>query len=229
MNTRIITIGVLAVLICAGLAVSVQAVKPGTDFNGPHYNLNIIGKDVNWNGNGNGYDNGNTMFVPENTSDFNITVWDEGNETVIPGIQIDITQGDEFDVIDGNAFDDGTCAFQLAPGKYHAYIAAKAKPGGSTNVVGWVKANDTYYFDIGDVQVSKSKKAQWTDATDLFYVSAKEEPDAIGMLSPGDDVWVFDYLNNLKTFDSDLYPDPSYFWQYDNHGNKLVQIRFYEA
>ncbi|WP_135611793.1 hypothetical protein [Methanococcoides sp. AM1] len=217
-------------LILAGLAVSVQAAKPGTDFNGPHDTLNIIGKDVDWKGNGEGYDNGNTMFVPDNTSEFSITVWDEGVETVIPGIQIDITQGDEFTVIDGNAFDDGTCAFQLAPGKYNVYIAAKAKPNAYTNIVGWVKANDTYYFDIGDVTVSKSKKAQWTDATDLFYVSAKEEPDTIGMMSPGDaDVWVFDYLNNLKTFDSVLYPDPTYFWQYDNHGSKLVQIRFYEA
>ncbi|MCM1988043.1 hypothetical protein [Methanococcoides seepicolus] len=229
MKARIIVLGVLAVFICAGLAVSVQAAKPGIDFNGPHYGLNIIGKDVDWKGNGNGYDNGHTMFVPENTSDFNITVWDEGVETVVPGIRINITQGDAFDVIDGNAFDDGTCAFELAPGKYHVYIAAKAKPVGHTNIVGWVQANDTYYFDIGDVQVSKSKKAQWDDATNLFYVSGQEEPDALGMLSNQDNVWVFDYLTALNTYDPTLYPNLLYFWQYDNHGSKLVQVRFYEV
>jgi len=40
-----------------------------------------------------------------------------------------MTQGTEFAVLDGNAFDDGQCAFQLAPGEYNVYIVAKAKPG----------------------------------------------------------------------------------------------------
>ncbi|WP_440951867.1 hypothetical protein [Methanococcoides sp. FTZ1] len=229
MNTRKITIGFLAVLIIAGLAVSAQAAKPGTDFNGPHDTLNIIGKDVDWNGNGGGYDNGNTMFVPETTRNFSITVWDEGVPTVVPGIRINVTQGEEFTILDGNAFDDGTCAFQLAPGKYNVYIASKAKPGSEVNITGWVQANDTYYFDIGSVSVSKSKKAQWEDATDMFYVSGQEEPDAIGMLSNQDNVWVFDYLSELHDYDSDLYPNPLYFWQYDTYKSKLVQIRFYEA
>jgi len=44
-------------------------VKPGIDFNGPHYNLNLIGKKVDWNAQGN-FDNPDrhTMFVPLDTS-----------------------------------------------------------------------------------------------------------------------------------------------------------------
>lgn len=227
---KILTLGITAVLLCAGLMVSVAAAAPkGIDFEGEHYNLNIIGKKADWNGGGS-YDNParHTIFVPQNTTGFTIPIYDEGVSTEVPGIQIWMSQGSEFAVLDGNAFDDGDASFQLAPGQYKVYITAKGKPGGYTDVAGWVKCNDTYYFDIGDVRVSK--KPVWDDATDLFYVSAKEEPDAIDLINSkygGADTWVFEYLDALKAYDSTLYPDPLYFWQYDNHGNKLVQVRFY--
>jgi hypothetical protein len=121
--------------------------KPGTDFNGPHYNLNIIGKKSDWNGGGS-YDNPDrhTMFVPENTDDY---LTPNG----LPGITIWMTQGPEFAVIDGNAFDDGEAAFELGPGTYKVYIVAKAKPGGYTDITGWVYAEDIdggyYYLNIG--------------------------------------------------------------------------------
>lgn len=226
MKTKLLTLGTIAVLLCTAFMVSTASASPkGIDFEGYHYNLNIIGKKVDWNGGGS-YDNPDrhTIFLPEDTTDFNFIVYDEGVEQVVDGIQIWMSQGDEFAVLDGNAFDDGAASFQLAPGKYKVYITAKGKPGGSTDVTGWVKCNDTYYFDIGSLTVSK--KPVWDDATDLFYVSANEEPDAIGLVS-GEPMWVFDYLEALYSYDAILYPDPLYFWQYDNHGNKLVQVRFY--
>ncbi len=208
-------------------------VKPGTDFNGPHYNLNLIGKKAGWSGGGS-YDNPDrhTMFVPENTNGLTIeTPGDDATTNVddLDGIRIWMTQGDEFAVLDGNAFDDdGECAFQLAPGHYKVYIVAKAKPGGYTDITGWVWAEDehgaSYYYDIGDVHVTKSKK--WKDATHIFYVSPGE--DYFGII--GDDMWVFEYLSFLKDYDFGGDPDiedAAYFWQYDNHGNKLVKVRFY--
>jgi len=208
-------------------------VKPGTDFNGPHYNLNLVGKKADWNGGGS-YDNPDrhTMFVPEDTTGWFIpTPGDDDTTNVpdLPGIKISMTQGAEFAVLDGNAFDDGECAFQLAPGHYKVYIVAKAKPGGYTDITGWVYAVDeygaAYYYDIGDVHVTKSKK--WKDATHIFYVSPGE--DYFGII--GDDMWVFEYLTFLKDYDFGLDPgitDAAYFWQYDNHGNKLVKVRFYK-
>lgn len=228
MNIRTITIAVLAVLICAGLAVSAQAAKPGTDFNGQHYNLNIIGKDK-FNGVGG---DGRTIFVPENTSEYNFTVYDKGVETVLDGVRINVTQGPEFAVTDGNAFD-GTAGFELVAGeKYNVFIAAKAKPAKPgqdlyTMIKGWVRVNDTYYFDIGDVTVKKSKNSPWQDATHIFEVDSKEDPlGIVDLVNSGNDMWVFDYIAALEagSYGAD---DPCYFWQYDNHGNKLVQIRFY--
>jgi hypothetical protein len=196
--------------------------KPGTDFRGPHYNLNLIGKKADWSGGGS-YDNPNrhTIFVPENTEGYTTPNGE-------PGITIWMTQGDEFAVLDGNAFD-GEAAFQLGPGKYKVYIVAKAKPGGYTDITGWVYAEDEYgafyYFDIGSVHVTKSKK--WKDATHIFYVSTGEDP--FGIITG--DTWVFEYMAQLEAFDFGDDPsidDTAYFWQYDNHGNKLVKVRFYK-
>ena len=103
--------------------------KPLKPPSGAHYNLNIIGKKSDWNGGGS-YDNPDrhTMFVPEDTTGWTIDL--EGDYPDLDGIRIWMTQGDEFAVLDGNAFDDGEAVFQLGPGKYKVYIVAKAKPGG---------------------------------------------------------------------------------------------------
>ena len=204
-------------------------VKPGTDFRGPHYNLNLIGKKADWSGGGD-YNNPDrhTMFVPEDTTGL---TFDVGNRT-FDGIKISMTQGTEFAVLDGNAFDDGKCAFQLAPGEYNVYIVAKAKPGGYTDITGWVYAEDetgTFYWflDIGSVHVTKSKK--WKDATHIFYVSDIEDP--FGLVG-ADDMWVFYYMSAVEAYlgdDPTILGEPytEYFWEYNNHGNKLVKVRFY--
>jgi len=212
---------------------SLTKAKPGTDFSGPHYNLNLIGKKADWSGGGS-YDNWDrhTMFVPEDTSEYTFQV---GNETAgyqtFNGIKILMTQGIEFAVKDGNAFDDGKCSFQLAPGEYNVYIIAKAKPGGYTDITGWVYAEDetgayNWFLNIGTVHVTKSKK--WEDATHIFYVSDSEDPfELVG----AEDMWVFYYMSAVEVYlDDPLTPEgpfTEYFWQYDNNGNKLVQVRFY--
>jgi len=212
--------------------------KPIKPPSGAHYNLNIIGKKADWNGGGS-YDNPDrhTMFVPEDTTGLFIpTPGDDETTNVgdLPGIKIEMTQGDEFAVLDGNAFDDGECAFQLAPGKYEVWITAKAKPPKPgedyyTNIGGWVFAaddeGDNYYYNIGSVMVKKN--LGWLDATHIFYVSTGE--DYFGIIL--EDMWVFDYLDFLVGYDFGDDPDitdAAYFWQYDNHGNKLVKVRFYE-
>ena len=173
-----VTLAAAMVLTTAG---TVFAAKPGTDFNGPHYNLNLIGKAKAMPG---AYDNPDrhTMFVPQDTSSFNIDLQEPNNldQATLPGIRINMTQGPEFAVIDGNATD-GVGSFQLGTGKYSVYIAVKATnkklPGGSS-ITGWVEAYDDvgdlwYYINVGSVSVSKSKT--WTDGTGLFFVNTDED------------------------------------------------------
>ena len=202
------------------------------------FRSNITGKKSDWNAQGS-FDNPDrhTMFVPQDTTDWTILTPGDDDTTAIPdlpGIKIEMTQGAEFAVLDGNAFDDGVCAFQLAPGKYEVWITAKAKPPKPgedyyTNIGGWVFASDdegdNYYFNIGSVTVKK--KSGWINATHIFYVSPRE--DWFGIISA--DMWVFEYLSFLTAYDFGFDPDiidAAYFWQYDNHGNKLVKVRFYE-
>ena len=246
MKKSAVIVLVLVLLLTIGVT-PVFAAKPGTDFNGEHYNLNLIGKSKEMPGD---YDNPDrhTMFVPLDTSDFDIDLNTPNNlgEETLPGIKIEMTQGEEFAMIDGNATD-GYGAFQLGDGKYHVYIAVKAKSpkyeDPYTDITGWVEAYDNlgqlwYYLDIGDVSVKKGKNS-WTDATDLFFVDLDE--DLFGFLT-GDEpgweeglgIWVFDYMAGLDTWYEDSggevaydLSDLAYFWQFDNHGNKLIQVRFY--
>ncbi|UCE98032.1 MAG: hypothetical protein JSV74_01510 [Dehalococcoidia bacterium] len=238
----------LAVLLVLVIGVSpIMAAKPGTDFNGPHYNLNLIGKEKVMPGDKDNPDR-HTMFVPLDTTGmtFDINTPNNLGEDAMDGIKIEMTQGSEFAMIDGNATD-GYGAFQLGPGKYHVYIAVKAKspkyPNAYTDITGWVEAYDNlgnlwYYIDVGYVQVKKGKNS-WTDATDLFFVNLNE--DDFGFLT-GDEpgwvdglgMWVFDYMTGLDTWYEDTLgeapydlSDLAYFWQFDNHGNKLIQVRFY--
>lgn len=218
--------------------------KPGTDFNGAHYNLNIIGKKSDWNAQGS-FNNPNrhTMFVPENTDDFILgdspcytpsgtPCWAPEGANYHnprpgePGITIWMTQcpkddGDcDFAVIDGNAFDDCKCEFQLKSGTYTVWIVAKAKPAKKneseyyTEITGWIRYTDeptgatNYYLEVGKVTVKK----KWQNVTDELFIYEGE--------------WVFDYLARIEA--DPLYEEAAYFWQYDNKGNKLVKVRFYK-
>jgi hypothetical protein len=234
---------VLALVVGSGVALAKpEGPKPGTDFNGSHYNLNLIGKNKVMPGD---YDNPDrhTMFVPLDTSGMSIPLNQPNNlgEESLPGIRIDMTQGTEFAVLDGNATD-GEGSFQLGAGKYHVYIAVKAKSpkyvDPYTDITGWVEAYDNlgqlwYYIDVGYVQVKKGNNS-WTDATDLFFVTSDEDDFGFVTGSEADyiaglGIWVFDYMAGLDAWtegDYDL-SDLAYFWQFDNHGNKLIQVRFY--
>jgi hypothetical protein len=242
---RLIGVGLAAVMVLS-LAGTALAAPKGINFNGTHYNLNLVGKSKTMPGD---YDNPDrhTMFIPQDTSDFSIDLEEPNNldQATLPGIKINMTQGSEFAVIDGNATD-GVGSFQLGPGKYAVYIAVKAtnkKLPGGTSIAGWVQAYDDvgdlwYYINVGNVSVSKGKT--WTDATGLFFVNTTEDTlDFLTGSEPGyvDNLgmWVFDYMAGLDTWapvdaDGNLIYDLSefaYFWQLTNNGDKLIQVRFY--
>ncbi len=202
----------------------------------PAYVLNILGKKSDWKGNGD-YDNPDrhTMFIPEETPGYNIT--------------IHISDGPEFAVLDGNAFDDNETALQLKKGRYYIYIVALAKPGGNTKI--WAKAGLTLDGDgnlliplMLDYLNVKRMKGQpyWENATGMFYVAwedvvalvfAGETPtpeqlqalaDTLGVL-PGQAVWIFDFLHYMTMLPD--YIDYFYFWKINNQGCKHLQVRFY--
>jgi len=84
------------------------------------------------------------------------------------------------------------------------------------------------YLKVGEVTVSKGKN-KWTDASTILWVDSGEDP--FGIVT-GDPIWVFDYMDAMDDMtygeDEDKFSDLAYFWQVDNHGNKLIPVRFYE-
>ncbi len=195
----IMTLGVLPVM-----AMGADAAKPGIDFSGPHYTLNILGKKNIGEGT---FDNPDrhTIFVPLN-GDTNITM----------------RQGSEFGVLDGNGLD-GSAVFQIPSGEaknFKVYVVSLGKPGNGVNVSypdNWIYDNSTgaWYVEIATVHISgHSKTPVWTDATEWFYLQYSWATGGI--------IWE-GYMWNVP---SDLFNETGYWWDMvgcDQH----LQVRFY--
>jgi hypothetical protein len=230
------------------------------DLNGPHFELNLLGKKDNWNDKTVDNPTRHTMFIPRNTASWAIYL--EQNNIVInhkdtvgqnvgtlPGVRIDMTQGSEFAVLDGTVFDGDGCEFQLGPGKYQVYVAARGKKKVSpAQIDAWLEAlQETldvdadqidslwYYLNLGTITV----KRNWQDMTDLFYI---DEDEAYPLPYEGgpNGQWIFDYMTWLETQVIEIdwnddqiideiitYSELAYFWQLQNNGSQLIKVRFY--
>ncbi|MBI4396538.1 MAG: hypothetical protein HY548_05550 [Elusimicrobia bacterium] len=168
---------------------------------GPHYNLNIIGvpKDKTAT-----MESGHRIFVPL-----------EGNT------QIMLAQG-EFEVLDGNGTD-GRAEFQLpnpdpdntGTTSYSVYARALGKPGGQSETTTCATdpaTGETYCSVESMVQVRGKGKSSFTNVSkELLTVYADVDGDG--------------KLDRMSLFDPAL---ENYYWEYDNNGMKIVQLRFYQ-
>jgi hypothetical protein len=168
---------------------------------GPHYNLNIIGVPKNKNmSNG----SGNVIFVPETGS-----------------TKIMLSEG-PFDVLDKNGTD-GSAAFQLpnpdptnsGTTTYSVFARALGKPGGSSKTTTCATdptTGEVWCSVYSMVLVREKGKSTFTNVSrELLYIYADTDGDG--------------NLERYNLFNSSL---TDYFWQYDNSGLKLAQLRFYQ-
>jgi hypothetical protein len=242
MMKKIFGVVLVVVLVATILPSAVFAKSPKTefDFYGPHFNLNLLGKRDGWNDKEVSNPDRHTMFVPMDTTNWEIELKTPNkvvnhnepvgdNVTSLPGFAIYMTQGgDDFAVVDGTAFDGDACELNLADGKYYVVVAAKAKPvENAPQIDGWAQVYNTtgalyYYLNLGTVTVTR----KWVNATDLFFIDNDEiRNDITGLPTVNGEVWIFDYFDYLDTVGG--YGDYAYFWQLQNHGSKLIQVRFY--
>jgi len=195
---------------------------------GPHYNLNIIGVTKGKNPPLTGSDR-HTIFVPLNTA---------ANDPV-PGADIWLTQG-PFTVCDGNAFDaafdcNGTqiakqgAVFQLpcntnittaagttlvpcttgATASYNVWARVVGTPGGSSTLTTCATE------PITGVLVCSTKKAVFVRMKPNKFTNVT---DALTSLVDANT------LQTVALFQGGFL---NFFWDYDNNGNKLLQLRFY--
>lgn len=170
---------------------------------GAHYNLNIIGVPKQKTSDMTG-DNGHRIFVPL-----------EGK------VSISLKEG-EFKVLDANGTD-GKASFQLpnpdpdgdGTTAYSVYARALGKPGGASKTTPYVVDADgtVWYSTESMVLVRGTGKSTFANVTkELLYIWADLDGD-------GDP-------DRLPLFGDAAY---QYFWEYDNNGLKLAQLRFYEV
>jgi hypothetical protein len=210
MKMKIFTILVLVILVASSIMI-VNAVKPDkgdTPPSGPHYTLNIIARKNIGNG---GFDNldRHTIFVP-------------GESTGIDEIMITYTQGDEFGVVDGNAFD-GEAILQVPSGEtksFEVYLVSLGKSGNGADlhyVDGWVEDESGTWLEYLDtIRIrGKNKAPYWQDITEIFLIQFNFFDDLV------DDVEY--YLWNVP---EELFEKTGYYWLI-NGMDKHIQIRFY--
>jgi hypothetical protein len=181
---------------------------------GAHYNLNIIGVDKGKTADLTG-DNGHRIFVP-----------------LYGKSVINLTEGD-FGVLDANGTDGSPAAFQLpnpdpdgdGTTSYSVYVRALGKPGGKaimqscyTDTTGtWCAADFAGGVNPITIERTKGKQTFVNVSKDLLYVDYCTAFDSItGACTSVTQVPLF----GVET--------ASYFWDYDNTGLKLAQLRFYE-
>jgi hypothetical protein len=194
--------GALAILVAGAASGAVASAGNGAP-SGPHYNLNIIGVE---NPKTASMDDSNrhTLFVPLQGS-----------------CKINLGEG-AFNVADGNCFDGDGAQFTLPDPDpdgdgvtaYSVYARALGKPGGSS-------VTRTCFTEDGVTWCSTETVVLVRSTGKSTFRNVSRELLSLCLDTDGD--MVCDTREFL--FDRDL---ADYFWQYDNQGLRLAQLRFYE-
>jgi hypothetical protein len=181
---------------------------------GSHYNLNIIGVSHVKSGDLTG--GGNVIFVGLGTKTAAVTTKILLEQSASAGV---------FAVLDKDGTD-GEAKFSLpAPGGYTVWARALGKPYGegtlttcATDVTGAPAAGDICSA-LHEVFVRGTGKSSLRNVTsNLTTISLDPVLDAAAVDACGG--------TTVTLFDGCL---EGYFWQYDNNGLKLLQLRFYPA
>jgi hypothetical protein len=194
-----------------GPALAVASTGNGAP-SGEHYNLNIIGVSHTKNGDLTG--GGNVIFVGLGTKTAAVTTKILLEQSASAGV---------FAVLDKDGTD-GEAKFSLpAPGGYTVWARALGKPYGegtlttcATDVTG-APAEGDICSTLSEVFVRGTGKSSFRNVTsNLTTITLDPVLDAAAVDACGG--------TTVSLFDGCL---EGYFWQYDNNGLKLLQLRFY--
>jgi hypothetical protein len=207
----------LTFAVIIGLTVAVPMfAQVGQGLSGPHYNLNIIGVSK-----GKTVDMTNTdrhtIFVPLSGS-----------------VKISYVAGTEFQVLDGNCTDADGCTIEVPSDPlgdlcYNVYATGLGKPNAGQVIVNADCTIDGLIGSCADAlllntfTVSRDKgKPKPQNISDVFRATGCIDVNADLLCDSGDlqftNVWIFNIPQLL-----------SYFWDYNNTGLKLMQVRLYQT
>ena len=208
----------IGAIIAIGMALGITSAFGQTGNGAPpgaHYNLNILGKKQ-CSGDDLTDSHRHTIQVLLNGGD----VANDLNGTLASAIdkrnKIYLQEGDDFQVLDGNACDGGA-KFQLPAGGYEIYARALGKPGGSATMTTCATgAGDDLVLGTADDEIvcSTENVILVRNKGKSSFTNVTRELTSI-VLDDGTRVSIFDPLLQ------------DYFWNYENRGLRLAQLRFY--
>jgi len=208
----------ISAIIAIGMALGITSASAQTGNGAPsgtHYNLNILGK-TQCAGDDLTDSHRHTIQVLLNGGD-NAT---DLNGTLASAIdkrnKIYLTEGADFQVLDGNACDGGAL-FQLPAGGYEIYARALGKPGGSATVT-------TCATGAGDDGVLGTADDEIVCSTENVVLVRATGKSSFRNVTRELTSIVLDDGTRVSIFDPSLY---DYFWNYENRGLRLAQLRFY--
>jgi hypothetical protein len=224
----------LCLTLVLALAVPTFA-QVGKGLSGAHWNLNIIGVPKDKTVPTMTDSNRHVIFVPL-----------QSGADVTRQVKIYYERGEDFRVIDGNATNDNEATIQvpyefcadLTTGceellSFNVYAVGLGKPKGGAIVT----AECTYSLDavggsgtecedtllMGSFSVDREKgNPKPVNITNVFRATGCLDVNTDGSCNTGDlqfsNLWIFNIPQLTE-----------YFWDYDNNGLKLMQVRFYET
>jgi len=204
----------LAFGLAVGTAGALAQNGNGLGVNGPHFNLNLIGKTQCPTDPKTG---GNVIFVLLEGGDSASSINGQQASTVSKVNKIYLTQSPDnstFAVLDGTACDTDGALFELPnpTAGYTIWARALATPGGTATMT-------TCYTDLTGTIVCS------TQPNSVLLPRFKGQSLFANVTSQLTTVVLADGTV-VPIFSNPLY---NYFWNYDNAGDRLVQLRFYSA
>lgn len=209
---------------------------------GSHYNLNIIGVPKNKTADMTNND-GHRIFVQLNGGEDAVSLNGKlvGQMSKVDKIFLQpAPAGESFLVLDANATDSNGALFQLpadVSAKWTVWARALGKPGGKSAMTTCATtagadgvfgtADDEVICSMSTLSMERTKgKQTFTDVSaDLLFITITVDPTTNTTLASCLGVTSTSQVT-LSLFNSCL---QNYFWNYDNNGLKLLQLRFYAA
>lgn len=211
---------------------SASAVTGNGAPSGSHYNLNIIGvshdKTADLNDN-----NGHRIFVQlyggQSAADLVGKDWNQLDKINMI-LLAQAPAGESFNVLDANATDKNGALFQLPADvstKWAVYARALGKPGGKADMTTCATVDvvdpitlvvtQEVVCSVSTLPLERTKNAKFQDVTSyLLFITLSAADQALAGCATA----------TVALFDPCL---QNYFWNYDNNGLKLLELRFYSA
>ena len=230
-STQLMSMFFVIGVLTFALPMNVLALKPGTDFSGMHFNLNIHGVPDAKSVPSDSGEGRHSIFVPLNDT-YELYIAVEGKQWLVTDCDATDADGDVNIILPREIWNDTNGNGILGdPGDtkigrvkyYKVYVVGLGKPTDEKVIIdpeAVITNSSSILFNLEELIVpghgsgkngKGGGKPNWQNATELFFVDVT-------------------FLNGTEVYDAwvfDLLELENYWWDVSNSGVKLMKVRFY--